>query len=101
MPARNIYHESVKKALLKDGWTITNDPLRLKWGAKDMYVDLGAEKVLTAEKGGRKIAVEIKSFIGPSELYDIENALSFRIGTNGAGANALPGRSQGSLQRCF
>ncbi len=61
--------------LSKDGWTITHDPLRLKWGVKDMYVDLGAEKVLTAEKEGRKIAVEIKSFGGASELNDIEDAL--------------------------
>ncbi len=75
MPARDLYHESAKNALIKDGWTITHDPLRLKWGTKDMYVDLGAEKLLTAEKEGRKIAVEIKSFGGASELNDIEDAL--------------------------
>ena len=75
MPARDIYHNAVKQALIKDGWTITHDPLRLQWGPKDMYVDLGAEQLLAAEKVGRKIAVEIKSFLGPSEIDDLKNAL--------------------------
>lgn len=75
MPAKDIYHNAVKQALIKDGWTITHDPLRLQWGPKDMYVDLGAEQLLAAEKVGRKIAVEIKSFLGPSEIDDLKNAL--------------------------
>ena len=75
MPAKDIYHETVKQALIKDGWVITHDPLPLKWGKKDMYVDLGVEKLLLAEKTGRKIAVEIKSFVGPSEIEDLKNAL--------------------------
>ncbi len=75
MPARDIYHETVKKALRKEGWMITHDPLPLKWGRKDMYVDLGAEKLLLAEKVDQKIAVEVKSFVGPSEIEDLKNAL--------------------------
>lgn len=75
MPARDLYHDRFKHALINDGWTITDDPLRLTWGAKDMYVDLGAERVVTAEKSGRKIAVEIKSFLGASDVHDLERAL--------------------------
>lgn len=75
MPAKDIYHEVVKQALVKDGWKITHDPLVLKWGKKDMFVDLGAEYLLAAEKGAQKIAVEVKSFLGPSELDDLEKAL--------------------------
>ncbi len=75
MPAKDIYHDCVKQALIKDGWTITKDPLRLRWGIKDMYVDLGAEKVFIAEKNNVKIAVEIKTFTAPSEINAIENAL--------------------------
>ena len=75
MPARDIYHNTVKKALTQDGWTITHDPLALKWGAKDMFVDLGARRLLAAEKGESKIAVEIKSFTGPSNMTDLERAL--------------------------
>jgi len=75
MPARDRYHDHVKTALIKEGWTITHDPLRLHWGLKDMYVDLGAEQLLAAEKDARKIAVEIKSFVGLSEMDDLEKAI--------------------------
>ena len=75
MPARDRYHDHVKTALIKEGWTITHDPLRLHWGLKDMYVDLGAEQLLAAEKGAHKIAVEIKSFVGLSEMDDLEKAV--------------------------
>jgi hypothetical protein len=39
MTAKDIYHDTVKKALIKSGWKITHDPLVLKWGSKDLYVD--------------------------------------------------------------
>ena len=54
MPAKDIYHNAVKNALIQEGWIITNDPLHLKWGQKDMYVDLGAKQLLAAEQGTRK-----------------------------------------------
>lgn len=75
MPVRDIYHNQVKNALIKDGWTITDDPLILSIGKKDVFVDLGAEKLIAAEKENQKIAVEIKSFIGKSQVNDLENAL--------------------------
>jgi hypothetical protein len=71
MPARDSFHEAVKNALIRDGWTITHDPLRIKIGLMDMYIDLGAERMLAAEKQGRKIAIEIKSFLGVSALHDL------------------------------
>jgi hypothetical protein len=75
MPTLDIYHLCVKQALIKDGWTITDDPLSLKVGKKDLFIDLAAEKLLVAEKKEQKIAVEIKSFIGTSEIEDLKNAL--------------------------
>jgi hypothetical protein len=75
MPAKDIYHDAVRNALIKDGWTITHDPLILKWGLKDLYVDLGAEQLVAAEKEGRKIAVEVKSFVSQSEVEDLETAV--------------------------
>ncbi len=75
MPAKDRYHDDAKTALVNDGWTITHDPLTLRWGRKDLFVDLGAEKLLAAEKEGRRIAVEVKSFSGHSEMNDLENAL--------------------------
>lgn len=77
MPAKDFYHEHVKIALIKDGWDIADDPLRLKWKKRPIYLDLGAERedLLAARKGLRKIAVEIKSFLSPSSLEDLYDAL--------------------------
>lgn len=73
--AKDIYHSTVKIALEKDGWKITDDPLTLAIGERSVYVDLGAEKLLTAEKEDQKIAVEIKSFLSRSPVKDLEVAL--------------------------
>jgi XisH protein len=75
MSAKDIYHDSCKQALIKDGWTISHDPYSLKIGKKDLFIDLAGEKLLTAEKDTQKIAVEIKSFVSPSEIKDLEVAL--------------------------
>ncbi len=75
MPARDRYHNCVRNALIKDGWAITHDPLRMSWGGRDLYVDLGAEELVAAEKAGQSIAVEIKGFLGLSEMDDLEKAL--------------------------
>jgi hypothetical protein len=66
--ARDIYHDTVRTALIKDGWTITDDPFTLKVGGRSTFVDLGAEKLFAAEKEDRRIAVEVKSFISPSPV---------------------------------
>ena len=73
--ARDLLHNEVKIALEKDGWIITHDPLTLKWGTKDLFVDLGAEQLLAAEKIGRKIAVEVKSFLKDSFIYEFYSVL--------------------------
>ncbi len=75
MPARDIYHNHVRQALIKDGWAITDDPLKLLIGGRDLYVDLGAERLLAAERAGRRIAVEVKSFVSKSPVADLEEAL--------------------------
>lgn len=75
MSAKDIFHESVKKALQKEQWVITDDPLKLEFGDVKFQIDLGAEKLLAAEKAGDKIAVEIKSFLNPSAITDFYAAL--------------------------
>lgn len=76
MPAKDIYHNTVKKALIRDGWTITHDPLRIRLArGRNLFVDLGAERLLAAERGTEKIAVEVKSFIGPSDMKNLEEAV--------------------------
>lgn len=75
MPARDVLHPIVRIALERDGWLVTTDPLVLKIGRRNMFVDLGAEKVITAERGAVRIAVEVKSFLGESEIVELEAAL--------------------------
>ena len=76
MPARNIHHDAVVRALTADGWTVTHDPLTISFGGKDLFVDLGAERTtLAAERGGQRIAVEVQSFINPSPVRDLQEAV--------------------------
>lgn len=75
MPAKDIIHRAVRTALEKDGWVITDDPLFVSFAQVQMYVDLGAERLLAAEKNDHKIAVEIKSFLGSSALSEFHLAL--------------------------
>jgi hypothetical protein len=75
MPAKDIYHNEVKNALLKDGWTITADPYFIKYEDAELYADLAAEKPIAAQRQGQKIVVEIKSFVGRSLMYDFHGAL--------------------------
>lgn len=63
MAAKDIYHGSFVNALLKDGWIITHDPLTITVEETNLLIDIGAERIVTAERAGERIAVEIKSFI--------------------------------------
>ena len=75
MPAKDLYHDVVVAALVKDNWLVTDDPLTLPFGSRDLLVDLGAERIIAAERGAERIAVEIKSFGSPSEMNDLEKAI--------------------------
>ena len=76
MARRDIIHDAVRLALEKENWVITDDPLYVKVeGGRGLEIDIGAEKLLGAEKGGEKIAVEIKSFVSPSILNSFHEAL--------------------------
>ena len=76
MPARNIYHDTVVHALKADGWTITDDPLTITYGGRDLFVDLAAERVtVAAEKGTQRIAVEVSSFLNPSPVRDLQETV--------------------------
>ena len=93
MPAKDIFHDAVKHALLQDGWAITHDPLSLKVGRSDLFVDLGAERFLAAERQGEKIAVEIKSFVGASEVEDLRDAVGQYVLYQSALAKIEPERT--------
>jgi XisH protein len=74
MPALDRDHAIVRRALEKDGWTITDDPLKLAYKDRRLQADLGAERLLTAERGVERIAVEIKTFSGPSDVTELHHA---------------------------
>ncbi|MGB3509538.1 MAG: XisH family protein [Microcoleaceae cyanobacterium] len=75
MTAKDFFHETVKRGLKKDKWIVTDDPLELEWEEVTVKIDLGAERLIAAERGEEKIAVEIKSFIGTSAISDFHTAL--------------------------
>ena len=75
MPKLDIIHNSVKNALIKDGWLITDDPYIIQYRRTMLYADLGAERPIAAERDGQKLVVEVKSFIGASKIQDLKEAL--------------------------
>jgi hypothetical protein len=80
MSKRDKVHYAVRFALEKEDWEVTDDPLAVQVGRKSAQIDIGAEKVLGAERAGEKIAVEIKSFVGSSTLTEFYRALGqFRV----------------------
>lgn len=76
MAAKDRFHDAVKNALIKEGWRITDEPLRLPIERlTSLYIDLGAEKFIVAERDLQKIAVEVKSFLGASTLSEFHMAI--------------------------
>ncbi len=73
--ARDRFHSAVRRTLEKGGWTITADPYIVTFDLTAVEIDLTAEQFLAAERAERKIAVEVKSFLGPSRIYDFHLAL--------------------------
>ena len=73
--ARDRFHGAVRRALEKDGWLVTADPYIVRFDRTTVEIDLAAEQLLAAERAGQKIAVEVKSFLGPSRMYDFHLAL--------------------------
>lgn len=93
MPAKDIFHNTVRIGLEKEGWSITNDPLYLDFGGVEVYIDLAAEKIIAAEREGEKIAVEVKSFIGSSAISEFHKALGQFINYKTALSQKQPERT--------
>ena len=70
MPAKDMYHDLVHRLLVTDGWRITHDPYRIVVGRKNLFVDLGAEKIIAARLGEQKATSLITQSIGelPAKL---------------------------------
>ena len=68
--AKDRFHDVVRTALEKEGWQIAADPYEISVDDIDFEIDLAAEQPLAATLGNQKIAVEVKSFISPSNVSD-------------------------------
>jgi XisH protein len=75
MSAKDKFHEEVKRALIKDQWTVTDDPLKIESGRKRFEIDFGAERLIFADRDVEKIAIEVKSFLNPSAMTDFYGAM--------------------------
>ena len=73
--AKDAYHDIVKRALEKNGWRITHDPLVLEFEDLRVLADLSAEQIYASEDNKDKIAVEIKVLGGMSKISEFEKAL--------------------------
>ena len=71
MPARDHYHETVRRALINDGWTLTDDPFTVLLPERFLYIDLRAEK----ESERLAILVEIKGFEMASQVEALAAAI--------------------------
>jgi XisH protein len=72
---KDRFHDVVRTALEKKGWQVTADPYEINVDDVDFEIDLAAEQLLAATRENQKIAVEIKSFISPSNVSDFHTAL--------------------------
>ena len=73
--ARDVFHDAVRHALIRDGWTITHDPYTFESRDFPLQIDLGAERLIAATKENERIAVEVKSFISSSAISEFHTAL--------------------------
>lgn len=72
--AKDLYHDKVKNALEKEGWVITDDPFVFRLDKVSFRMDLGAEKMISAQKGAEKIVIEIKTFSQTSFIHAFHEA---------------------------
>ena len=73
--AKDFYHINVRESLEKDGWVVTHDPYRISVEDIGYEIDFGAEPLLAAERNEQKIAIEVKSFLGPSTINEFHKAV--------------------------
>ena len=73
--AKDTYHDAVRRALVKEGWTITSEQYNFTTGKAGFEIDLLAEKLFAAERGNEKIAVEVKSFRSQSPMNKFHEAI--------------------------
>ncbi|MBL8163477.1 MAG: fatty-acid synthase [Anaerolineae bacterium] len=85
MPAEDRYHYTVKRALIKDGWRITREQVRISFEDKKLWVDMQAERA----DAQQIILIEVKELDDVSSPIEaLANALGkyllYRMGLRNA-----------------
>ncbi|RFP52743.1 MAG: fatty-acid synthase [Limnothrix sp. CACIAM 69d] len=81
MPQRDQIHDIIRRALLKDGWQITDDPFVIAYGERFLFIDLGATEkgllsaIVGASRSSERIAIEIKTFRSASLITELQQAI--------------------------
>jgi hypothetical protein len=75
MARRDDLHFPARRALEKDGWQITHDPLPLYLQGVWLKADLGGARYMAATNGERRIAVEVKDFADESVTSELERMI--------------------------
>lgn len=72
MPAKDRYHDAVKRALIRDGCKILSEQYFVGTDTRQFWVDLFVESAA----GDQRMLVEGKSFLpGESEIENLANAI--------------------------
>lgn len=70
MARRDVIHDTVKAAMIKDGWQITADPYRIVFRDATLEADMKADKLIAATRQNRSIIIEVKSFLQRSFIHE-------------------------------
>jgi len=71
LPAKDRYHDTLKKALIKDQWLVTDEQVKLKVGDRRLWIDLEAEH--RTER--TLILVEVKEMVSASPVDDLADSV--------------------------
>lgn len=66
MPAKDYYHDTVKRAPQKDGWIIVDEQVKLNVGLRRLWIDFEIAK--SAAQGS--VLVEVKGLEAQHSLVD-------------------------------
>lgn len=73
MPAKDRYHDTVKRALVKDGWKIIREQVTFIVEKRQVQIDLSVSKANVSST--ELVFIEIKSFIRRSAVEDLAHAI--------------------------
>ena len=73
--AQDFIHNAVKNAIIKDGWIITDDPLKLIYEELRLFADLGAERTFAAIRGAERLPSRLKVFVAARRSMNLKTRL--------------------------